>query len=168
MNAKEYMEFARPAMNQITGSGAFLTALADDKVNTMTIGWASIGFIWGRPIMTVAVRKSRHTHSIIEKAADFTVSIPTIDMAKELEFCGTRSGRECDKLAGCNLEKFPSRSVHTPLVRVPGIHYECKIVFKAPMDPANLVESYHALYPKKDFHTLYFGEIVQAYSAGSE
>ena len=60
--------------------GAFLTVKAGDSMNTMTIGWALIGFIWQRPVFMVAVRNSRHTFSIIEKAVDFTVTVPTGDM----------------------------------------------------------------------------------------
>ena len=46
----------------------------------------------------------------------------------------------------------------------PGLHYECKIVYKSAMDPAYLNKDYDAaLYPEKDYHTLYFGEIVDCY-----
>jgi len=50
-------------MKQIK-QGAFLTALAGDNLNVMTIGWASLGFIWGKSIMTIAVRPTRHTFGI--------------------------------------------------------------------------------------------------------
>ena len=46
--------------------GAFLTVKSGDRVNTMTIGWGTIGFMWGKPIMTVMVRYSRHTHQLIK------------------------------------------------------------------------------------------------------
>jgi len=39
--------------------GAFLTVKADDKVNTMTIGWATIGIVWKKEVFMVAVRDSR-------------------------------------------------------------------------------------------------------------
>ena len=88
--------------------GAFLTALSGDDMNTMTIGWASLGFIWGKRILTVAVRPVRYTFGIIERAADFTVSGPLDGMDKELAFCGTNSGKNGDKLEKCGLEVFPS------------------------------------------------------------
>jgi hypothetical protein len=31
------------------------------------------------------------------------------------------------------------------------------------MDPAHLAEEYKELYPQKDYHTLYFGEIQDCY-----
>jgi len=54
--------------------------------------------------------------------------------------------------------------VETPIINVPGLHYESKIVYKSAMDPATLSpELDAAIYPSRDYHTLYFGEIVDCY-----
>jgi flavin reductase (DIM6/NTAB) family NADH-FMN oxidoreductase RutF len=144
--------------------GAFLTVRAGNALNTMTIGWATIGFIWQKPIMMVAVRSSRHTFGIIEAAEDFTVTIPEKDMAKEIAFCGSKSGRDLDKFKKCNLEISSGQKVVSPIIKTPGHHYECKIVYKSAMAPAYLDKNYdRALYPQKDYHTLYFGEILACY-----
>jgi flavin reductase (DIM6/NTAB) family NADH-FMN oxidoreductase RutF len=129
MEKVDYMHAAQKVMEQIRSKGgAFLTAQAGDDLNTMTIGWASLGFLWGRPMLTVMVRKTRHTFGIIERAKDFTVSVPLSGMAKQLELCGTKSGSNHKKIEECGLELFPSVSVHTPIILVPGIQFECKIV----------------------------------------
>jgi flavin reductase (DIM6/NTAB) family NADH-FMN oxidoreductase RutF len=164
MQHVDYRAVSAKALKQIEEAGAFLTVQAGDALNVMTIGWASIGFIWGRPIMTVLVRKTRHTFSIIERASEFSVSVPLGDMKKELEFCGTQSGKKIDKVKKCGLGLFPGTKVKTPSVNVPGIHFECRIVYKSPLDPLRLIESYKHLYPEKDFHTIYFGEIVHCCS----
>jgi len=157
------MAEAKIAMDQIE-IGAFLTVKAGDALNTMTIGWATIGYVWSKPIMMVAVRLSRHTFTIIEKASDFTVSIPSVDLSDELTFCGTKSGRDTNKFDECNLELVAGQMVTSPIINVPGLHYECKIVYKSAMDPAFLDKAYAAaIYPAKDYHTLYFGEIVDCY-----
>jgi flavin reductase (DIM6/NTAB) family NADH-FMN oxidoreductase RutF len=169
MQMMDYSTVMPDVMAQIrTNGGAFLTALAGEDVNTMTIGWATIGFIWGRPIMSVLVRKTRHTFGIIEKAADFSVSVPLKGMKKELEFCGTKSGKTRNKYAECGLNLIPSVKAHTPVIDCAGIHYECRIVYKSPVDPANLVEEYRHLYPEKDYHTVYYGEILQCYLTKEE
>jgi len=163
MKDLNYMSIAEDAMSKIK-KGAFLTVKAADELNTMTIGWATIGFIWQKPIMMVAVRSSRHTFGIIEKANDFTVTIPSGDMAKALAFCGTKSGRDVDKFKMCNMETADGQNVASPIIKMPGIHYECKIVYKSAMNPAHLDKSYDdALYPQKDYHNLYFGEIMACY-----
>jgi flavin reductase (DIM6/NTAB) family NADH-FMN oxidoreductase RutF len=169
MKKLNFMPVAEEVMTQIRSKGgAFLTAQAGDDINAMTIGWALLGFMWGRPMLTVAVRKTRHTFGIIERANDFTVSVPLSDMAKQLEFCGTKSGRSHRKIEECRLELFPSVSVRTPIVLVPGVQFECRIVYKSVMEPVMLVEDYKHLYPEKDYHTLYYGEIVECYSTKDE
>ncbi|PKN69846.1 MAG: flavin reductase [Deltaproteobacteria bacterium HGW-Deltaproteobacteria-12] len=158
-----YMSIAEDAMKKIK-KGAFLTVKTGNELNTMTIGWATFGVVWQKPIMMVAVRSTRHTFGIIERAADFTVTVPAGDMGKETAFCGSKSGRDVDKFKICNLEIFNSQKVASPIIKIRGHHYECKIVYKSAMHPAHLDKNYDSfLYPQKDYHTLYFGEILACY-----
>ena len=143
--------------------GAFLTVRAGDRVNTMTIGWATLGVAWKQPVMMVMVRDSRHTFGIMEEATDFTVSVPSRDMKEEIAYCGTASGRDVDKFSDCQLATANGRHVVSPIIQSPGIHFECKIVYRNAIDPTHLTRSYDYLYPEKDYHTLYFGEIVACY-----
>ena len=162
MRDVDIMAVFEGVMKQIK-EGAFLTVKAGEALNTMTIGWATIGFAWRKPIMMVMVRNSRHTFSLIEKAADFTVSVPTGDMKKEIAYCGTKSGRDVDKFKECMLETESSRQVVSPIIKIPGIHFECHIVYKNAIDPTRLIRDYDQIYPEKDYHTLYFGEIQACY-----
>jgi len=158
----DYMAVAEKAMAQLK-KGAFLTVKAEAQLNTMTIGWATVGIVWQKPIVMVAVRDSRYTFGLMEKAADFTVSFPKDDMTDELTFCGTNSGRTYDKFRECGLKPGRAQKTGSPIVEIPGIHFECKIVYKSAMDPGFLDAEYQRLYPNKDFHTLYFGELVACY-----
>jgi flavin reductase (DIM6/NTAB) family NADH-FMN oxidoreductase RutF len=163
MKAVDYMAVAPQAMAQIK-KGAFLTVKSGEALNTMTIGWASIGYVWKKPIIMVAVRLSRHTFNLIETATDFTVSIPANGMMDELTFCGTRSGRDYDKFKECNLEPVASQQVVSPIIKLAGLHYEGKIIYKSAMDPTYFEPAYEPeVYPAKDYHTLYFGEVVACY-----
>jgi len=85
-------------------------------------------------------------------------------MHKETAYCGSKSGRNVDKFKMCNLETADSRQVASPIIKTRGRHYECNIIFKSAMDPTHLDKGYDSsLYPKKDYHTLYFGEILACY-----
>lgn len=164
MQSLDPLEAAPRAMAQIQ-KGALLTVASGDVRNVMTIGWATIGFCWRKPILMVAVRNSRHTFPLMETAADFTVSVPTEDLKEALAFCGTRSGRDVDKFQALGLKIRESRRVQSPVIDTPAIHFECRIVFKAPMDPRHLDDDLAGLYPAKDYHTLYFGEILACYES---
>ncbi len=165
MQRREYLQDAAKLMERIK-HGAFLTVKAGNLVNTMTIGWATIGYIWQKPIFMVAVRDSRYTFTLLEKTDNFTVTIPNGDeQNKAVTFCGTKSGRDFDKFAQCGLLQKQSSCVASPVIAIPGIHYECKIVFKSAMDKTFLDVGLQKLYPHKDYHTLYFGEILACYES---
>lgn len=163
MKDLDYMTIAEDAIKRIK-KGAFLTVKAGNALNTMTIGWATFGFIWQKPIMMVAVRSSRHTFGIIEAAGDFTVTVPKGNMDKAIALCGSKSGSAMDKFKAAGLETGKGMKVVSPIIKTPGYHYECKIVYKSAMNPASLDKNYDAaLYPQKDYHTLYFGELMACY-----
>jgi flavin reductase (DIM6/NTAB) family NADH-FMN oxidoreductase RutF len=164
MKDVDYTNVAGDSIGKIFKKGAFLTVKSGNALNTMTIGWATFGTVWNKRIMMVAVRSTRHTFGIIESATDFTVTVPAVDMREELAVCGTKSGRDIDKFKVCKLEIADSRKVASPVIKTPGRHYECKIIYKSAMDPARLDKDYDSsVYPLKDYHTLYFGEILACY-----
>lgn len=163
MNNRDFMQDADAVMAQIR-RGAFLTVQCGKNVNTMTIGWATIGIIWQLPVFMVAVRDSRYTFELIEKASSFSVTVPFADnFKKEVLFCGTKSGRDYNKFKECRLELKSGQQIESPVIDIPGIHYECRIVYKSAMDSTFLDTSLEKLYPAKDYHTLYFGEIAACY-----
>jgi len=152
-----------PAVMKHIQEGAFLTVAAKRQTNVMTIGWALVGILWQKPVMMVAVRNSRHTFGLIEEAESFTVSVPTKDRKKELDLCGTMSGRAVDKFKECKLATRKAQKVSSPVLDIPGYHYECRRLYKSALDPTMMDQELEDLYPKKDYHTLYFGEIVACY-----
>jgi len=163
MQYVEYEDIFRESMKRIK-EGAFLVAQSGGRVNVMAIGWAMFGFLWRRPVATVAVRESRFTFGLMEEADSFTISVPTGDMAKEIHFCGTKSGRDFDKFRECNLGKKKSMKVSSPIIDIPGYHYECKVVYKNAEDSQFLAREIEGqIYPTKNYHTLYFGEILTCY-----
>lgn len=163
MREVRYTEYANRAL-EIIPQGAFLTTAAGGKVNTMTIGWGSIGTVWRKPMFTVLVRESRYTFGLIDQSTEFTVSIPLSDMKKALALCGTKSGRDMDKIEAAGLSTLPGQKVSVPVIAGCGLHFECKIVYKQKMDPALLDgEVDKACYPEGDYHTLYYGEILGCY-----
>ncbi|MBC8586979.1 flavin reductase family protein [Paratissierella segnis] len=145
--------------------GAFLTVSDGERLNTMTIGWATMGIIWNRPIMMVAVRKSRYTYDIINNSKDFTVSIPiNVDLSEAIEICGTKSGRDIDKFKAANLTIGKSKKVNSPIIKECDLHFECKILYSQFMDASAFDEEVSKeVYGDMDFHKLYYGEILDRY-----
>jgi flavin reductase (DIM6/NTAB) family NADH-FMN oxidoreductase RutF len=140
--------------------GLFLvTAGADGKANAMTIGWGTMGIIWGKPNFTVMVRPSRYTYTLIEQSDSFTVCVPSPAMHPAVEYCGQYSGRDGDKLAACKLAVIPSTIVKAPAIDGCPLIYECRIVHKHDMVPSTLAKDITA-YPKGNYHRVYNGQIM--------
>ena len=158
-----YNEYANE-ITEILSKGAFLTTKVDGTVNTMTIAWGSIGFMWGKPVFMAMVRPSRYSYERIEKSGEFTVSIPFKDMSKALGICGGKSGRDTDKFAAANLTAIPGTKIATPVIADCGLHYECKVVYKQEMVAELLTpELQEKWYGTGNYHTLFFGEILATY-----
>ena len=61
----------------------------------------------------------------------------------------------------------PNRSIKSPIISECGIHYECKVVYKAKVIPSGLPqEIVRDSYPSGNYHTLYFGEILSTHADG--
>ena len=165
MKALTYLEAIQFATESLAKGRAFLT-VNGDVPNTMTIGWGSIGYMWNRPVFMAVVRPQRHTHDMLLKEGEFTVSIPTTNNLKDaLAFAGTESGRDHNKFSGHGISCEKAQTVNAPIVKECGLHIECKtrLVQKMTGDRMD-AEVISRAYPEHDFHTMFIGEITSCYT----
>jgi flavin reductase (DIM6/NTAB) family NADH-FMN oxidoreductase RutF len=157
--------YAEETMNVLGSCGCLLVSGNAEKANVMTIGWGLIGRLWSKPFFMVAVRPSRYTYEFLEKTDDFTVNVPRKGMEEIVDFCGSVSGREHDKFKEKGLVLTPSRKVNSPIISNCIIHYECKVSYKTRVIQSRLPRDIlKSSYPSRNFHTLYFGEILATYA----
>ncbi len=148
------------AMKHLSTTGAFLTAKSEDGVNTMTISWGFVGFFWHKPLFIAGVRPQRYTMKILEKADSFTVSIPFGTLKEALTICGTKSGADIDK---SQIVQFvDAKSVNSPIVAGCNHYYECAIAHVDTLTESALKPEILKFY-EKDYHKLFFGEIINCY-----
>jgi flavin reductase (DIM6/NTAB) family NADH-FMN oxidoreductase RutF len=161
-----YTDYFSETMRRLRQDGLLLVSAGRSGTpNVMTIGWGSIGVMWGRPVFTVMVRPSRHTYKLLEEVAEFTVNVPPAGLAAATQYCGTVSGADRDKFREMSLEPIRSREVTPPIIRQCVVHYECRVVHRCDMAAEALVPVLHEeFYPGGNFHRYYFGEIVAAYA----
>ena len=74
-----------------------LTGGNKDKFNTMTASWGQLGVLWNKNVLTCYVRPSRYTYGFIEDNECYTASFLGEEYRKALSFCGSHSGRDCNK-----------------------------------------------------------------------
>lgn len=160
----KFNEYSKEVLEQMP-KGIFLTVKDGDNTNTMTIGWGSLGIMWGKPVFMAMVRYSRHTYELLEKSKQFTVSIPIKnDVKKKLAYCGTYSGRDVDKFREANISTMVGQKIPVPIISDCELHYECRVVYQQTMEPGTLDENIrNKHYSNNDYHVLYYGEIIDTY-----
>lgn len=165
MREINYLDAIRTTTEHLACGGVFLT-VGGETPNTMTIGWASVGNLWNKPVFMVLVRPQRHSYEMLKRAGEFTVSVPTVNpLKKELAFAGTASGRDCDKFSGHGLTALPAQAAGAPIVGECGLHFECRTLLTQDVTPDHMAaEILESAYPARDFHTLFFGEILRCYT----
>ena len=139
-----------------------LTAGDRDDYNTMTVAWGSIGCMWGKPFVQVVVRPVRHTYNFTEKYPTFTVTAFPEEWRPALKLLGTKSGRDGDKIAESGLTVAPSKVVDAPAFAEAELILECRKIYWQDMAPDQFLDDdIHNRYPQKDYHRIYYGEIVR-------
>ena len=154
-------------VNKILGSMGLLLASGkpEKPTNAMAIGWGSLGIVWGRPMWVVLVRLSRFTYELIEESNEFTVNVPSADMAKQTVYCGSHSGRDEDKLAKLGLSVVAGQEVNSGVIEACPINYECQVMGKSDIVPEMLAEAVKSeYYGQEDYHRVYFGQVLAAYA----
>lgn len=154
------------ALQKIKETGALLVT-GTDKPNAMTIGWAMVSVMWSRNIFVAPVRFSRYSHELLEAHKEFTVFVPYDNMKKTLGICGSKSGRDTDKIALCGLTLAPSQKIQVPHIAARGLVIEGRVIyqddFKDNLLSDDVRESYYSGREAGNLHTLYYGEILAQY-----
>ncbi len=155
--------------------GVLLTTKSGDVVNTMTISWGALAIEWGKPMFIVFVRENRFTKKLLEENPEFTININLDGSYKSvLGFSGTKSGKDVNKIKELNLTLEDGDQVNVPAIKEFPLTLECKVIYKQKQDITEITDDNKSrFYPQnvesdfyganKDFHTMYFGEIVASY-----
>jgi flavin reductase (DIM6/NTAB) family NADH-FMN oxidoreductase RutF len=117
-----------------------VTAGKPGDFNTMTASWGHMGILWSLPVAIAYIRPQRYTRGFADRYPEYTLSFFTERYRSVLQFCGSRSGRDCDKVAETGLTVMETERGN--------------VIF----EEARLVARKN--YPKDDFHRFYMGEIV--------
>lgn len=140
-----------------------LTAGTTDNYNTMTASWGGMGVIWGDNALTAYVRTSRHTLPYMEGNSLFTVSVFGEEYRDALAFCGSHSGRDCDKAkeTGLTPVEVDGSTTFTQAKMV----FVCEKVYDQMLVEKGFENSadYQKWYGKDPMHRMYIGRILKVY-----
>lgn len=141
-----------------------LSAGNESGYNTMTVSWGHLGVLWGKNTVAVYVRPQRYTKEFIDREELFTLSLPGEKYRKELAYLGSHSGRDEDKLKRVNMN--PLFHDGTVSILESELTLVCRKLYRAALVPEGFMD--HSIidedYPAADYHDMYVGEIIAAYS----
>ena len=137
-----------------------ITAGTPESFNTMTASWGGLGVLWEKKVAFCFIRPTRHTFGFMEKAEAFTLSFFNEEHRKALVFCGSRSGRDTDKIKGAGL--VPVKKDNSVYFEEARLVLVCRKLYYQDISPAQFLDpKISEMYPLKDYHRMYAGEIVQ-------
>lgn len=152
-------QFGKNVFNLIGKDWMLVTAGNSESYNTMTASWGGLGVLWNKNTATIYIRPQRLTYEFIEKNDTFTLSFFSEEYREALKFCGSHSGRDCDKAKGANLT--PLAIENTTAFEEASLVLVCKKLYHSEIDPANFHDAtINDNYPGKDYHRMYIGEIL--------
>lgn len=141
-----------------------ITAGDRQRSNAMTASWGMVGQMWGKPAALVVVRPQRYTRELVETHDMLSLAFFDAAYRSALEYCGSRSGRDEDKVRNAGLT-VDYTEAGTPMIREARLVLECRKLYRDDLRGEAFLDSGLAgkWYPEKDFHRMYMLEIVQVY-----
>ena len=109
-------ELGQNVFSLIGDKWMLVTAGTAERCNTMTASWGGLGVIWGAPAATCYIRPQRYTKEFLDREEYFTLSFLGEEYRRELTLCGTKSGREIDKIKECNFTVETAGSCGAPYI----------------------------------------------------
>ena len=98
-----------------------------DRANVMTVAWCGVACS-KPPQLTVSVRPSRYSYDIIKSSRELVINIPTQALLKEINICGTVSGRDKDKFRLCGFTRSDPSVAASPLIKECPVNIECRVI----------------------------------------
>ena len=133
-------------MNKITWKGSVLlgpippvlvSCGTPEAPNVFTVAWAGI-VNTHPPRVSISVRPSRHSYGLIQQSGEFVINLPTTALARAVDWCGVKSGRDVNKFEAMGLTALPASQVGCPLVGESPVNLECKVFQQIPLGTHDL------------------------------
>lgn len=146
-----------------------VSAGGPDKVNMMTASWGAMGVLWAKNTITCYVRETRYTKQLLDECPGFGISVLPEKYRKALQICGTKSGRDIDKVAETGLT--PTYIDGVPVFEEAKLAFVCKKVLRQTLSADSFVDpTAHASWYEKgenmrNYHTMYIGTIEHTLQA---
>jgi flavin reductase (DIM6/NTAB) family NADH-FMN oxidoreductase RutF len=128
---------------------AVVLAIARDTngvPNPIALGW-SMMTSFEPPMLAISIGKTRYSCDVVRSAGEFVLSFPSDEMAEEVLFYGTRSGRDVAKLKEYGADTAPAAAIDCVILANAVANFECRVAGE--LDTGD--------------HVIFAGEVVAAH-----
>ena len=139
-----------------------ITAGTPEHLGTMTASWGGLGVLWGKSVATCYIRPQRYTREFVEREEYFTLAFFGEAYRPALSLCGSKSGRDIDKVQECGFT-VATAAGNAPYFEEADLVLVCRKAYWQDMDPTHFLDGGidGRWYPQKDYHRIYIGEIAE-------
>lgn len=137
-----------------------ITAGDKEKFNTMTASWGGVGIMWGKPVATAYIRPQRYTFEFIENGDYYTQSFFDEEYRDALKFCGSKSGRDYDKVKETGLTPVVDDKTGAVYFKEAKVVFICKKMYAQFLNEESALTEDVTKWYNGDYHKMYMSEIV--------
>ncbi|MEE0761895.1 MAG: flavin reductase family protein [Acutalibacteraceae bacterium] len=137
-----------------------ITAGDKEKFNTMTASWGGVGIMWGKPVATAYIRPQRYTFEFIENGDYYTQSFFDEEYRDALKFCGSKSGRDYDKVKETGLTPVVDDETGAVYFKEAKLVFICKKMYAQFLNEESALTEDVTKWYNGDYHKMYMSEIV--------
>ena len=151
------------AIKMISKDWMLITAGDKDKFNMMTASWGGFGVLYNKPVAICFVNPARYTYQLMESGDTYTLTFYTEAYRDALKYCGSKSGRDEDKVAGSGLEPIQMDSGAMAFKQA-WMVVECKKLLSQSLSPDAIADPEEkAKRAAQPMHKMYIGEILNVW-----
>jgi flavin reductase (DIM6/NTAB) family NADH-FMN oxidoreductase RutF len=155
-----YKKVNENAFDLIGNRWMLITAGNKESFNCMTAAWGGFGYLWYKPVTFIYIRPQRYTRQFVEKHDHYTLSFFDPAYRNALNYCGSHSGRDVDKMKATGLKPFTTQNGNIAYEQA-RLVIECRKLYYEDVDPDHFLDpGLREVYPAKDYHRIYTGEVI--------
>lgn len=149
------------ALKLIGKDWMLITAKDGDSANAMTASWGCMGVLWNKPVAVCFIRPQRYTFGLTEREDRISLAFLGEEYRDALRLCGTRSGKDCDKLSLAGLTVSECDGV--PVISEAKLLLICRKLYADDLKESCFIDGELLKnYENGDFHRAYVLEIELA------
>ena len=139
-----------------------VTAGNPEGLNTMTVSWGGVGIMWNKPVSFTFIRPTRYTFEFLERNDLFTICFFDESYREALSFCGSKSGRNVNKVEETGLTPMFTEE-GAPCFEQARMVLVCKKLYAQFLNEESVLGGEPVLkqYNGDEYHKMYISEILE-------